>query len=113
MPVSSGWLVHRIYFKDHELRDFAWNLLYTSSASRWIDGYFAVGAEWDDDGEKTTVRGMTETGLKFRGNIKTSPMRFLTKLGPDFWGLRVGIKYLGVWDFEQLGYALEFGAGSW
>ena len=41
------------------------------------------------------------------------PLKFLAKLGTDFWGLRVGIRTVDLWDFDQIGYVLEFGAGSW
>jgi len=113
-PVAGGWFVNRIYFKDKKLRDFAWNLLYTSSASRWVDGYFAIGWEWDDDdlGETHTDM-MTETGVKFRLNMSHTPLKFLSKLGTSFWGVRVGVKNKGIFNWESLGYAVEVGAGVW
>lgn len=114
-PMAGGWIVHRLYLKDHRLRDIAWNVLYTTSASRWIDGYIATGAEWDkeDDGRYTWF--VIESGIKFRANIGHSAFRFLTKLGTDFWGARIGIKYSGrnAWDINRLGLAVEVGAGSW
>jgi len=111
-PVAGGWLVNRIYLKDHKLRDFSWNVLYTSSASRWLDGYFTYGWEWDDDGTSTTTHTMTEVGIKMRFNIGTSPVKFLSGL-TDFWGLRIGVKNLGIWDWNHIGYAMEVGAGVW
>ncbi len=54
---------------------------------------------------------MTETGFKFRFNVAHSPVKFLSKL-TDFWGFRVGIRYLGFGNFHQIGYAIEIGAGS-
>ena len=54
-PVGGGWFVNRIYLKDVKLRDLSWNLLYTTSASPWFDGYFAVGWEWDKDDEATST----------------------------------------------------------
>ena len=111
-PVSGGWIVNRIYLKDHHLRDFSWNVLYTSSASRWIDGYFALGWEWDDDGQSTTSHFTTETGIKFRGNLSKSPVRFLSKLGTDFWGLRIGMRTWGFDNFDLIGYVIEIGAGT-
>ena len=45
VPMSGGWIVNRIYFKGSRLADFGYNLLYTTSASRWVDGYFALGVE--------------------------------------------------------------------
>jgi len=113
-PVAGGWFVNRVYFKDKGLRDISWNLLYTSSASRWVDGYFAIGWEWDEDdfGDVHTDM-MTETGVKFRLNMNHSPLKFLTKLGTDFWGMRIGVKNKGIFNWESIGYAVEFGAGVW
>jgi hypothetical protein len=120
-PLSGGWLVNRMYLKDTGLRDFGWLLHYTTSASRWVDGYLAAGWERDvadvvDMPEGATrVRNLfvTETGFKLRVNIHHTPLKFLTKLGTDFWGLRVGIRTVDIWDFDQIGYVIEFGAGSW
>lgn len=113
-PVAGGWFVNRVYLKDKHLRDISWNLLYTTSASRWVDGYFAVGWEWDEDdfGDVHTDM-MTETGVKFRLNMGHTPLSFLTMLGTDFWGVRVGIKNKGIFNFESMGYAIEVGAGVW
>jgi hypothetical protein len=116
-PVTGGWLVNRIYLKDEGLRDFGWNIMYTTSASRWIDGYFAGGVEVDveDDpttGEEVSNTGfMTETGVKFRFNIAHSPVSFLKKL-TDFWGLRAGVRYIGYKSFSDIGYVIEIGAGT-
>lgn len=99
-------------FKDQGLLDFAWNILYTTSASRWIDGYFAISVEWDADGDHTTANAMTETGVKFRANIAHSPFRFLTKF-TDFWGVRFGVKNIGVLNWQRIGYTFEIGAGTW
>jgi hypothetical protein len=113
-PIAGGWFVNRIYVKDKKLRDIAWNLLYTTSASRWVDGYFAVGWEWDEDdlGDKHTDM-MTETGVKFRLNMSHTPLSFLSKLGTDFWGVRVGVKNKGIFNWDAMGYAIEIGAGVW
>ncbi len=46
-PLAYGFLVHRMYLKDRDLRDFGWMLNDSLSASPWIDGYFAAGVEWD------------------------------------------------------------------
>jgi len=110
--VGGGWFVNRIYLKDHNLRDIAWNILYAPSASRWIDGYFALGWEWDNDGESTKSHFMTETGIKFRGNISKTPIKFLKRLGTDFWGLRLGLQTWGFANFDRIGYAVEIGAGT-
>ncbi len=113
-PVAGGWFVNRIYFKDKHLRDFAWNIVYTPSASRWVDGYFALGVEWDEDdiGDIHTD-WMTETGVKFRLNMSHTPLKFLSVLGTDFWGVRVGVKNKGLFNWESIGYAIEVGAGVW
>jgi hypothetical protein len=112
-PVGGGWFVNRIYLKDRKLRDLSWNILYTTSASRWFDGYFAFGWEWDKDDEGTLhTDQMTETGVKFRFNMNATPLSFLTALGTDFWGVRLGVKNKGFFNWEQIGYAIEIGAGS-
>jgi hypothetical protein len=111
-PIGGGWFLNRIYVKDHKLRDFSWNVLYAPSASRWIDGYFALGWEWDNDGESTTSHFMTETGIKYRGSIAKTPLKFLRVLGTDFWGLRLGLRTWGFADFDRIGYVVEVGAGT-
>jgi hypothetical protein len=115
--MSGGWIVHRLYFKDKKLRDIGYNVLYTTSASRWVDGYFAIGFEYDlydtPDGEESQWLFVTEPGIKFRANLSHSPLKFITKLGTDFWGLRIGVKYTGAWSFTDIGYVVEIGAGVW
>jgi len=112
-PVGGGWFVNRVYMKDKNLRDISWNLMYTTSASRWLDGYFAAGWEWDkdDDGVLHTDT-MTEAGIKMRFNLSTTPLKFLKALGTDFWGIRFGMKNKGFLNWDSIGYAIEFGAGS-
>jgi hypothetical protein len=120
-PMAGGWIVHRMYLKDHDLRDFGWMLMYAPSASRWVDGYLAAGVEWDvedipDDfggtREKTQDLFVLESGMKLRVNMKYSPAKFLAKITP-FWGFRVGLKYTGnAWDFRNLGMIVEVGAGT-
>jgi hypothetical protein len=115
---SGGFVVHRMYFKDANLRDFGWQLMYTPSASRWVDTYVAAGAELDreDDPNDSTMtvsewNFVLETGLKFRANLGHSPLKFLPFT--DFWGARVGIKNYGFFQIDKLTYVLEFGAGVW
>jgi hypothetical protein len=38
-----------------------------------------------------------------RVNIHHTPLKFLARLGTDFWGLRVGIRTVDLWDFDQIG----------
>jgi len=113
-PMLGGFIVWRMYLKDVNLQDFGWMMMYTPSASRWFDTYFAAGAEWDDeiiDGERSSKRWFVlETGLKFRVNISTSPVRFLGFL-TDFWGVRAGIRNYGALDIKNLVYVAEIGAG--
>ncbi|MFV1987485.1 MAG: hypothetical protein ACC682_09385, partial [Gemmatimonadota bacterium] len=123
--IGGGFLVHRMYLKDKGFRDFGWLLMYTPSASRWIDTYVAAGVEWDsfdvvpedpenlpEPGPEPTLLTMTdtdfvfETGIKFRVNLSTSPLKFLGFL-TDFWGLRAGIKNKGFFTIEKLSYVLE------
>jgi len=111
-PLAGGWLTNRIYLKDEKFRDAAWNILFSPSASRLVDGYFAAGVERDrgDDGHAVT-RFMSEAGVKLRFDLRPTPLEFLTSL-TDFWGLRAGIRYVGFGEFEELGYAVEVGAGT-
>jgi hypothetical protein len=119
-PFGGGWIVNRIYFKDTDMRDFAWTVLYTRSASRWMEGYVSAGFEWDEEWEDITLpetfesnrNFVLETGVKFRANLAYTPLRFLTKI-TDFWGLRLGIKNTGYVDIDKLNYVIEIGAGSW
>jgi hypothetical protein len=116
-PMAGGFLVHRMYLKDQHLRDFGWMIMYAPSASRWIDSYFAAGAEWDKedvevDQTETEVNFVIETGVKFRVNITKSPLKFLSFL-TDFMGFRAGIKNTGFFDIDRLTYVFEFGAGVW
>ncbi len=114
-PLTGGFIVWRMYLKDR-FKDFGWMLLYTPSASRWVDTYFAAGVEWDieviDGTRSKDANFVLEKGIKFRANISTSPLRFLTFF-TDFWGLRVGIKNKGFFDIERFTYVLEIGAGAW
>jgi hypothetical protein len=116
-PLGGGWFVHRVYFQSSGLEDFGWLVNYSPSASRWIDGYFAAGLEWNrevEDGVEVRKRStVTETGIKFRFDLKRTPLRFLSKLGTPFWGFRVGVQLRGVWSFDSIGYVFELGAGSW
>lgn len=115
VSMSGGYLMHRMYLKDEDFRDFGWTALYTNSASRWIDPYFAAGAEWHTYAEGgVDVRRtdfVLETGVKFRAQIGRSPLRFLSVL-TDFWGVRLGVKNYGFHDIDRLTYVVEIGAGS-
>jgi hypothetical protein len=118
-PIGGGWLVNRIYLKDKGLRDLGYNIIYTTSASRWIDGYFSAGVEFDeeeiDDPNRDTkvfTKFVTESGLKLRLNMVHTPLKFMTKL-TDFWGIRIGLKTYGdPFEFEKIGYVFEIGAGT-
>jgi hypothetical protein len=111
-PLAGGWLVNRIYLMDHRLRDFGYNILYTHSASRWIDGYFSLGFERDkrDDGTSREY-WCAESGFKFRANVRHSPLRFMSKI-TDFWGMRIGTKVDGLLPVEQVGLVVEVGTGA-
>jgi len=117
-PLIGGWLVNRIYLQDKKLRDFGWGILYTPSASRFMDPYFSVGVEIDKfyKQEETVLSSNTdfvfETGIKIRGNVKYSPLKFLGVL-TDFWGVRFGMKNRGFWAINNITYVFEIGAGVW
>ncbi len=116
--LSGGFIVHRMYLKDEDLRDFGWQAMYTPSASRWFDGYFGAGVEWDtfddptaENPDLTDTRAdfVLETGFKFRANVEA--IKWLSWATP-FWGFRFGIKNYGFSDIDRLTYVLEFGAGA-
>jgi hypothetical protein len=114
-PLAGGYVMHRMYVTGPNLEDFGWMALYTPSASRWFDTYFAAGAEWNEqtvDGvrEKNTDF-VLEAGVKFRVNVLHSPLKFLGKLTP-YWGLRAGVKNTGAFEVNRIGYVVELGAGS-
>lgn len=116
-PLTGGYIVQRIYLKDTGLRDFGWQLMFTPSASRWIDTYLAAGAEHDErDPPAAGIKPpsnwdfVLETGFKFRINVTKSPLKFLPFT--DFWGIRFGVKNVGFPDISRLTYVIEFGAGS-
>jgi len=116
-PLTGGWLVNRIYIRSKpEWNDYGWNMLYTPSASRWLDPYFSLGVEIENQGTRehtdTTAHFAFETGVKFRGNLAHTPLKFMTFL-TDFWGLRVGLKYLGFAAVDELAFVVEVGAGVW
>jgi hypothetical protein len=119
-PLAGGYFCQRVYFKDKNLRDIGWMLHYTPSASRWIDGYFSAGAEWDQydvvkDGKSNTemrTEFILETGLRLRFNLAHSPFSFLSFL-TDFWGVRAGVKNYGAFDIDKLTYVVEIGSGTW
>lgn len=115
-PLIGGWLVNRIYFEDKNLNDFGYNILYTPSASRFLDPYFSLGLQVDNIGnyedKVTTTDFVFETGIKLRGNVTYSPLKFLSFLSP-FWGVRLGVKNTGFMAIDHLNYVIELGAGVW
>ncbi len=116
-PLVGGWLVNRIYYQDYELGIFGYNILYTPSASRFLDPYFSVGAELTKSGQDSVTEYIQtdfvfETGIKIRANITYSPLKFLSFISP-FWGVRLGIKNKGFMSIDHLNYIIEFGAGVW
>jgi len=113
-PLTGGYVVNRLYFRDNQLRHWGWMLMYTPSASRWFDEYAAAGIETDsvDAPEGTPAKTRTfagEVGVKFRFR---APNRVFGALF-DFWGVRMGVKATGAVDIEHLSYVVEFGAGVW
>jgi hypothetical protein len=116
-PMGGGYILHRIYLTGRKLRDFGYTAVYTASASRWVDPYFAAGFEnrvrdLPEGGTSTKNVFIVETGLKFRVNIKHTPFKIGSKLGTDFWGLRLGLRNAGGWTLDEIGYVVEVGAGS-
>ncbi len=117
-PLIGGWLVNRVYFEGKKLDNFGYNILYTPSASRFLDPYLSAGLEIKDviknnnPDSQTTTDFVFETGIKVRGNVTYSPLKFLSFLSP-FWGVRLGIKNTGIMAIDNLNYVVEIGAGVW
>jgi hypothetical protein len=116
-PLAGGYIVNRVYFTGDNLDEFGYTALYTPSASRWIDFYTGVGFQQlvtanPDGSTHSRNEFLYENGLKFRVNIVHTPFKFARFLGTDFWGLRFGIRFLGAFDVEGLGYVVEIGSGS-
>jgi len=116
-PLTGGWLVNRIYTRSNSgINDYGWNMLYTPSASRWFDPYFSLGVQVNNveiaGHTDTSTHFAFETGAKFRGNLRHTPFKFITFL-TDFWGLRVGLQYLGFAAVDELNFVVEVGAGVW
>ena len=116
VSLSGGFIMHRMYLKDDDLRDFGWQLMYTPSASRWFDTYFGAGVEWDAEPTtedpsvwETKTDFVLETGFKFRANVEA--IKWLSWATP-FWGVRFGIKNYGFANIDKLTYVIEFGAGA-
>jgi len=140
-PFTGGWIVWRLYFKDKDLRDIGWQLMYTPSASRWIDSYFAAGVEWDVADcadinlgldielppDLTTLPsgcpvnpapGTTRTKAFF---VLETGLKFRVNLGTsgikpllwltEFWGLSFGIRNKGFPNISNFSYVIQFGAG--
>ncbi len=115
-PLVGGWLVNRIYL---EQNIFGYNILYTPSASRFLDPYLSAGLEVEKIQPGNPVEATEyntdfafETGIKLRGNVTYSPLKFLKFLSP-FWGVRLGIKNKGFMNIDHLNYIIEVGAGVW
>ena len=125
-PLTGGWLYHKISFGrfDTNITDSTFvfqkllghEIVYTSSASKWIDTYVGLGYEvYDEDSRpnfrKAKVEMVSEVGIKIRLNISSTPLKFLRFLGTDFWGLRLGWKNVGFSPFIYNGFVIELGAG--
>lgn len=116
-PIGGGYILHRLYLTGEGLDDLGYMALYTPSASRWIDPYFGAGFEsrklTEPDGSTRRRNDFAfESGFKFRVNIVHTPFKLVRKLGTDFWGLRLGVRYRSGWEIQNLGYVVEIGAGS-
>ncbi len=120
LPMTGGWAVHRLYLTNN-FRNFGFTLLFTPSASRWLDGYFTVGTEhvtgaWDASHPGKTVNKwefLIESGIKIRVNISHTVLRPMRKLGTEFWGIRLGIRNFGFPEINRLAFIVEIGAGVW
>ncbi|HMS63977.1 MAG TPA: hypothetical protein PKD83_01845 [Ignavibacteria bacterium] len=121
-PIVGGWLVNRMYAVGYQPSAYGYNILYTPSASRFLDPYFSMGVDFTKNSEKDSAGVVIntdfetdfafETGIKIRGNVTYSPLKFLSFLSP-LWGIRLGIKNKGFMSIDHLNYIIEVGAGVW
>jgi hypothetical protein len=114
------WLVPKFNLMFQER--YSAEAMVTPSASRWIDWYFALGAEYlrekseTVNGEKIVTRDDDwdygiEWGWKFRFRAPSKIRPFL--LGYHFGGMRVGIRANGFDDLDKTRIIVEIGAGVW
>jgi hypothetical protein len=54
---------------------------------------------------------VAESGVKLRARIRVTTLDFRSVL-TDFWGVRVGVKSDGLFEFSRIGYLAEVGAGA-
>ena len=119
-PVIGGWFAWTVDTNVRtlggEFRRLSQRLMYTPSASRWLDSYVAVGYEYQHHVQPDTSFYKTdfvfEVGVKIRGSIAKTPVSFLKHLGTDFWGIRVGIRSYGFHDFKTTRFIGEIGTGA-
>jgi hypothetical protein len=119
-PVIGGWFAWtadvNVGTLGGDFERFSQRLMYTPSASRWLDSYGAIGYEYQKYAETDTSYAKTdfvfELGIKIRGSIAKTPVGFLKYLGTDFWGIRVGIRSYGFHDFKTTRFIGEIGTGA-
>jgi len=131
-PFTGGWFYHNLYLglsnpfrRDatsqptpniQSKRLFGHQIVHTNSASNWIDTYIGLGYEFLDTNPieakfKYKAHFVSEVGLKIRFNLSKTPLKFLTFVGPDFWGVRLGWKNVGLNPFIESGFVIAVGAG--
>ncbi len=114
LKVLEGWLVHRLSFykwpfhgKIPWIDNIQYSLLYTPSASRYLDPYISGGIE-SAKGIKPAY--VFESGIKIRYNTRCPWLEFV---GKSILGIRLGIKYSIVKDatINHLSMVFEVGFG--
>ncbi|MFZ1322651.1 MAG: hypothetical protein WAT71_13925 [Ignavibacteria bacterium] len=120
-PIIGGWIVNRFYMQGINLDNIGYDILYTPSASRFLDSYVSAGVEFENlnttDSNNVTTSSLDtyfvmELGVKLRANVKYTPLKFLGFIS-DFWGIRMGIKNKGFSNISDINYIFEVGAGVW
>lgn len=120
-PIIGGWIVNRFYMQGKNLDNLGYDILYTPSASRFLDSYVSAGVEFEDinttDSNNVTTSSLDtyfvmELGVKLRANLRYSPLKFLGFIS-DFWGIRLGMKNKGFSKISDINYIFEVGAGVW
>lgn len=122
LPYLGGWICFK---QDIQLKSFenffntnsatyTPSFLYTPSASRFFDQYFAVGWKMNYLGNfKFKPEDVVfEYGFKIRLNTKfmPQPIKFLSNFH-DLWGIRIGIKNTSI-HLNNFNFVFEFGAGE-
>ena len=114
VPSIGGWLVGKI---DATISDWngkapdrvrllSVNMMYSPSASRFADWYYAVGPQRSSEDRTVRWTAAQELGVRFRFALLRSPLF-------KFYGGRIGLRTDSVTRPRNTRLVFEVGAGSW